>query len=341
MNFLVVSRISIPAKDRTLPAWEYLRSLGHTVTVEHPDSIAPTGSWKPDVIISMGITVMEETFHALEHWPKARLYCYNWDVYAWIWEPGQEGKKQAYHACRGKEYDYLRYGELLKRATEVWVPSRCTGRRTTQWYGLENWSVILSACPWWDYDRLCPDCQGKGEGPEYAPDSVPVVCDACRGTGKVSGARDDGYALMCLREIPDPWWGIFERTCEKLGIPYRCTRHEVSYEEYQDAVAGCRFICAPLYELSTGGLSLMEAYRLGKPVLISDSEWNGGRDYFGDRACYFDHGSELDFAEALSEMYEHPIIQPPSYSKNYIETNFSDKRMVDDILRRIECTSRK
>lgn len=302
MNFLIVSRISIPAKDRTLPCWEYLRSLGHNVIVEHPN-VLPTSLHKtltPDVIISMGVSIMEETFIATERWPNAPLFAYNWDVYAWVWEPGYEGAKQAYHPVRGKEYDYIRYGELLSRAREVWVPSRCTGLRTKQWYGLDNWSVILSACPWWDHPNV----------------------------------RDDGYALCCLREIPDPAWGMFERCCERVGIPYKMPKHELTYAEYQDVVAGCRFICAPLYELSTGGLSLMEAYRLGKPVLISDSEWNGGRDYFGERAVYFTHGNEDNLSAALQVMYHLPLEKHGDY-KEYIETNFSDNRMVDDMLRRI------
>lgn len=301
MNFLIVSRISIPAKDRTLPCWEYMRGLGHTVIVEHPDSVP--SNVKPDVIISMGVSIMDETFEAIKRWPNAPLFAYNWDIYAWVWEPGHEGTKQAYHPVRGKEYDYIRYGELLRRAREIWVPSECTGRRTTQWYGLNNWYTILSACPWWDHPNV----------------------------------RDDGYALMCLREIPDPAWGMFERTCERLGIPYKCTRHEVSYSEYQDAVAGCRFICAPLYELSTGGLSLMEAYRLGKPVLISDNEWNGGYDYFKDRARYFKHDDVKDFEYMLGRMYHHNV-PVESDHKEYIETNFSDRRMVDDMLHRIKTT---
>lgn len=331
MNLLIVSRISIPAKDRTLPTWEYLRELGHTVTVEHPDSVP--SNQRPDVIVSWGVTIMEETFRALERFPGVPLFCFNWDVYAWVWDKprqaeggglSQETQKcvcgRAYKqrrtrcpSCRrpyvsqstsggfAGEYDYKRYGDLLKLATEVWVPSACTGRRTTQWYGLTNWHTILSACPWWDHVNV----------------------------------RDDGYALMCLREIPDPWWGMFEKCCEELTIPYRCTRHEVSYEAYQDAVAGCRFLCAPLYELSTGGLSLMEGYHLGKPVLASDSEWNAAQEYFGDRATYFVHGDEHDFKRQLRRMYNET---PPVAldHREWIETNFSDRRMVDDVLARLK-----
>ena len=334
MNFLIVSRISIPAKDRTLPCWNYLRSLGHTVTVEHPDSVP--SSEQPDVIICMGVTIMTEAFRAIERWPGVPLMAYNWDVYRWIWEPGQEGKVQAKHKSRPNEYNYLQWGDLLRRAREVWVPSHCTGLRTTQWYGLTNWRVILSACPWWEYEEKCKACDGHG-GLRYEPGLLVTACNKCQGTGRVSGIRDDGYALMCLREIPDPWWGVFEECCEELGIPYRCTRHEVSYREYQEAVAHCRFLCAPLYELSTGGLSLMEGYYHGKPVLISSSPWNGGADYFGPRAYYFEHGNCEDFKQKLLALYNRPTT--PIGHREYITENFSDQRMVDDMVRAIAETS--
>lgn len=302
MNVLVCSKVSIPAKDRTLPAWNYLRSLGHTVTVEHPGSRAITTT--PDVIISMGVTIMEETFQAIAKFPTAKLYCWNWDVYAFIWQPGLEGKVQAKHPSRPSEYNYVRYGELLQLATEIWVPSACTGQRTTQWYGLKNWHVILSACPWWDHANV----------------------------------HDGGYALCTLREIPDPWWGKFEQACGELGIPYRTTRHEVSYQEYQDAVAGCRFLVSPLYELSTGGLTLMEGYYHGKPCLLSDSEWHGGRDYMGDRAVYFRHGDMEDFKVKLLDLYWSPPRLDVAECRKWVTENFSDQRMIDDMVRRIEAT---
>lgn len=305
MNFLVVSRLSIPAKDRTLPAWEHLRSLGHTVTVEHPGD-AHYDKCRPDVLVSMGISIMEETFRALELFPGVPLFAYNWDCYEWVWEPGHPGTRQAHHAVRNqgqqREYDYVRYGELLRRAREVWVPSACTGRRTEQWWGLRNWAVVRSACPWWD----------------PAPGAL----------------RDGGYALMTLREIPDPWWGVFERCCSRLGIPFVAPYHAAARADYEAAVAGCRFICAPLYELSTGGLTLLEAYRLGKPVLLSDSPWNGGRDYFGDRARYFRHGDEADFERALRGHWAAPPAAAPD-QREWVEANFSDRRMVEDMLARV------
>jgi hypothetical protein len=286
MNFLICSKVSIPARDRTLPCWEYLRSLGHTVEVCHPHKLH---TCKPDVIISMGVTIMEETFQAIARFPDAKLFCYNWDCYEWVWSNPRPG-----------EYDYKRYGELLKLATEIWVPSYCTGQRTTQWWRLNNWHRVLSACPWWDYDNV----------------------------------RDGGYILCCLREIPDPQWDWFERACKEANLPYKMTMHEQSYEAYQDAVAGCRFIVAHMFELSTGGLSLMEAYYHGKPCLINDSEWNGGKDYMGERATYFDSNNFDDLIYKLNKMYTDPL-PVMSDHKEHITENFSDQRMVDDMLARI------
>lgn len=289
MNFLICSKLSIPAKDLTLPAWKYMRAMGHTFTVEHPRDCRE----KPDAIISMGVTIMDETFAALDKFPNTPLYCYNWDCYEWVWTRPRKG-----------EYNYRRYGELLKLAREIWVPSVCTGKRTTQWWGLTNWSVILSACPYWEYENV----------------------------------RDDGYVLCTLRKIPDPWCDKFEQACESLGITYRRTDHKLDRKGYEDAVAGCRFLVNHYFEASTGGLTLMEGYYLGKHCLVSDSEWNGARDYMQDRAVYFRHGDENDFKNKLLQMWKSPPKVDRQEAKQWIETNYSDQRMIDDMLRRIEAT---
>lgn len=295
MNIFVVSKGD--AAERDHPTWVELERLGHRVIVDDPTRES-NDSYVPQAIISMGITLMDQTWQAIARWPHSKLYCYNWDVYEWVWTRPRKEETPGTPAF----LDYRKYGELLRRCHEVWVPSECTGRRTKQWYGLDNWRVILSACPWWEYDNV----------------------------------RDDGYALMCLREIPDPWWGVFERCCDELKIPYKTPQHKLSWEEYKDVVAGCRFICAPLYELSTGGLSLMEAYYHGKPVLISNSEWNGGHDYFRSRATYFSHGDEASFKHALSYMFENiDGHTPPKDHKRYITTNFSEERFARDMHARL------
>lgn len=244
---------------------------------------------EPTAIVSMSISRMNDTYDAIAKHPGVPLYCYNWDCYEWAWSSPREG-----------EYDYHRYGRLLRMSKEVWVPSVCTGRRTTQWWGIKNWHVVLSNCPWWDY-----------------PDTT-----------------DEGYILCTLREIPDPWWGKFEQACEELGLPYVMTQHDRSYENYQKVVAHCRFLCAPLWELSTGGLPLMEGYYLGKPCLLSDSEWNGGADYMRARATYFKHGDWDDFKSKLLHLYHNPYVSKDHAS--WIKSNYSSERMVNDMLARMQ-----
>lgn len=284
MNLLVLQATAIAGSGYSIPDWSYAIEEGHTI-----DSVTP------DAIISMSISQMDRTFIAHREYPGVPIFCYNWDVYKWVWDNPRPG-----------EYNYKQYGELLSEAEEIWVPSNCTGRRVEEWYGLTNWNRILSSVNYWDCDSV----------------------------------RDDGYALCCLREIPDPRWGIFQKTCQRLGIPYRETLHGVTYEEYKDAVAHCRFLVAPLYELSTGGLSLLEGYNLGKPCLISDSEWNGGRDYLGPAATYFVDGDERDFGSKLASMYVNtPTVSDES--KEYMACQFTDKRMVQNMLSRIEINASK
>jgi len=190
---------------------------------------------------------------------------------------------------------------LQRNLLWVWVPSHCTGLRTTQWWDIKNWKVILSGCPIWD--------------PEEKP-------------------KDNGYALCCLRQIPDSWWGEFESACQQLEIPFRMTEHSLSFEHYKNVVAGCKFICSPLWELSTGGLSLLEAYRLGKPVLVSGSKWNGAIDYFGCRASYFGSDNRKNLKGALHTLYHQPLPVEPDH-KEWVEKNFSMERMARGIVARL------
>jgi hypothetical protein len=232
---------------------------------------------------------MEETIDAIGRWPNATLYAYNWDTYEWVWTNPRPG-----------EYDYLRYGRLLKEAREVWVPSECTRRRTRQWWDIDS-KVVLSSCPWWHrWDT-----------------------------------KDLGYVLCTLRQIPDRDWGLFEQACQELSLPYKMTNHDVTYEEYQDTVAHCRFLVSHLHEASTGGLTLLEGYCLGKPSLLSDSEWHGGRDYMGDRATYFAAGNLNSLKTTLKLIYNNPPRIDREQAKRWVMQQFSDERMVGDILRRI------
>lgn len=300
MNILVLTPVSIPDLGRCIPDWRVYDGEHRFIQWFDPRQTVETPI---DVVVSMSVLVMDDTFRVKAEWPNALLYCYMWDCYEWVWTNPRPG-----------EYDYKRYGELLKLARRVWVPSRCTARRVKQWWGLES-EVILSSVPWFDHPNV----------------------------------RDDGYALCTLRHIPDPWDTKFEEACEELDIPYKRTDHRLSRAEYEDAVAGCRFLVSHYYEASTGGLSLLEGYRLGKPALINSSEWNGAMDYFENRARYFyaDRSREFPyehFKHVLRDMYlaAVPMLGNEVLSRarcaRWVEANFSDRRMIDDMVRSIHAS---
>lgn len=287
MHILVVSRQSLPDRETTIPAWDYCRSLGHTVSVVQTVGKATT---KPDVIVCMGVSLQDEAFALLKQYQDTPFACYNWDCYEYVWANP-----------RPREYDFRKFGELLHMADVVWVPSNCTAERTTQWWGIAPSKIqrVLSSIPYWDYPKV----------------------------------TDEGYVYCALREIPDKWWGKLEQACKELQLPLVMSRHEMYFKHYQKALAGCRLIVAPLYELSTGGLSLLEAYYLGKTVLINGSKWNGGWDYLGDRAFYFTDCSYESLKSWLTVIYRTPELRvPPLDHKEYVTKNFSDQRMIDDFL---------
>lgn len=289
MKVLVLDRNS---RDNDNPIWVRLRERRHDVAVcELKDC-----PFEPDAILNMSITLMDLTFAAVSLYPQAKLFCYNWDTYEWVWTNPRKA-----------EYDYKRYGDLLRFAEEVWTPSHCTTKRTHQFYG-EKIKVhrILAVTEWWD---VVP---GKG-----------II-------------KDRGYVLCCLREIPDKHWGMLSRCCQQLSIPMIMTNHRLSIDVYRRAVNECRFICAPLHELSTGGISLTEAHYHGKPVLLSDSEWNGGRDYMGNRATYFRDGDEEDLKTKLTNMYYMPERWSLEESRSWVKTMFSPERFGDDVADRLE-----
>jgi len=284
MNIVICSSGSTSnTAEHAFPVWKHLTDSNHNIQIRTPSDVV---HGTPDAIISMSISLTEQTHQFINRFPKVPLFCYNWDCYEWIWE-------------HPRGYNWNAYGGLLSKAKEIWVPSVCTGLRTKQWWKLNNWKVVLSGCPTWNH---------------------PVI--------------NGGYALCCLRKIPDRYWGDFESACEELKIPYTLTEHRHSYVSYQKSVANCRFLVCHLHELSTGGLSLLEGYHIGKPCLVSNSHWNGARDYMGDRAVYYQHDDFEDFKSKLFHMYHNT---PPVHKDHakFVEKNFSYERMAKDMIGRI------
>lgn len=163
----------------------------------------------------------------------------------------------------GRGYDWHSYGELCKVSDEVWVPSHGQTLRLKQHWGIEHSRVIKCYAQFFDYD----------------------------------GVKDGNYVCNPLREIPDRQLGWIERACEELNIPYKNSGRGRgstgrSWEEYKKFIAESSFIVCPYYEASTGGMSLLEGYNLGKEILICNTPYLGAKDYFGDRAFYFEPSYE-------------------------------------------------
>lgn len=149
----------------------------------------------------------------------------------------------------GDDPAWGRYVEDLKRCTAILVPSRAAGKRVTEFCKRES-SVVLAACNPFEAEPF-----------------------------------DGGWVVDVMRPYAgDPNTGLVKSVCDELGIPCVETRAGLPREEFERTVAGARLLVSAYFEASTGGLTLLEGYRLGKVVLLSDSKYNGATEYF--------HGTE-------------------------------------------------
>lgn len=158
-----------------------------------------------------------------------------------------------------RAYDWNGYGELCKVSDEVWVPSHGQVLRLKEHWGIEKYDVVKCYAQYFDHDNV----------------------------------RDDGYICNPLREIPDRQVGWLEKAVAELGLPYvhggrKRGQQGRTWDEYKDMIAGASLIVCPYYEASTGGMSLLEGYNLGKEILVCDTPYEGAKDYFGPRANYFE-----------------------------------------------------
>lgn len=236
-----------------------------------------------DFVLGWSVTMMYHTENIAKRFPKATLINYQWDIYGWVWTNPRED-----------EYDYKRYGELLKRSAEVWCPSECTVKRTHEWFGPNVPCVtIKTAIPTYDSSNI----------------------------------RDEGYVLNSLRRLPDKNLDLFEKACTELGLPFMSTDHQYELDKFIDIMAGCRFNCVPYHENSTGGLALIQTYYLGKPTLISNSPYQGGNEYIGDRAIQFQWDNYEDLKRKLVQTYENPPKVDIEEARRWINKKYSKLAM--------------
>ena len=200
-------------------------------------------------------------------------------------------------------YNWKGYGELLKKSIEIWTPSEEVNLRTEEFFGLGNkCKIIKTFARFFDYE------------------------------GEILDRR---YVYQPMRYYKaDKNFGFIKRICEELDIPMVETNHNYTEENFQKIIAECSFMVTEYHEASTGGLTLLEGYRLGKPVIVSNSKYMGARDYFGDKAIYFD-----DTYESLKEVVKQTWENTPKLDIKECK-KFTDKYsldiMVSKMIKRLE-----
>lgn len=200
-------------------------------------------------------------------------------------------------------YDWENYGELLKKSHEVWCPSESVVRRNWDWFKIgEDKSIIIKT-----FARLF-DYEGE--------------------------VKDERFIYNPLRSIPDRNLGWLNKACTKLNIPLVQSAHRLTESKFQKTILNCSFMVCEYYEASTGGLTLVEGHKYGKPVLVSDSPYMGARDYFGDRAEYFKHDDYGSFEKKIKELWENTPILNRDECEKFVE-QYTIESMIDKMEERL------
>lgn len=220
-----------------------------------------------------------------------------------------------YTVCRSRDKRHL---ERLKTCHTVLVPSRCSVENVQHFTGRDAQVVRCAVTP---YPRP---------------------------------RRDDGYVLDPLRKgYPDRNRAVVKEVCAELGIGYYESNNAVPLEEFRNVVAGARLIVSAPEYASTGGLTLLEGYALGIPVLLSDSPRNGIADYFGPPgarpgASYFRWNDRADLKAKVRELWHNPPQPDAQECLAWVQEEFGPERMareLAEVFRRMtgedECAIRK
>jgi len=166
-------------------------------------------------------------------------------------------------------YDWALYGVFLEKSIEIWCPSEEVALRTEEFYGQGHKCEIVK--------------------------TAAILFDA-----PPEKIKDSRYIFQPVRQYTkDRNYGLLRSACTQLNLPLTETNHRLSEDAFRKTILECSFMCVDYHEASTGGLTLIEGYRHGKPVLISDSKYMGAQDYFGSRAIYFKDGDLEDLKAKL------------------------------------------
>lgn len=230
-----------------------------------------------------------------QHFPLKVAY-FCWDLY----RVNMEGTRAGMDADAKRMWaDYAR---ALDAADLVLVPTEAARRQVRRWVAKPPILTVPPACdPWW-----------KG---------API--------------REGKHVLDVMRPYDDWGQGKVRAACEALGLPCVESRGELSFEQFQQAVIDAKVLACAYDEASTGGLTLLEGYALGKRVVGNSSTFNGVRDVFGPLALFFRPFDEEDLRRAIKTAWD---ASPPDWedSQLWVEENYSDAAMARSLVEVLE-----
>lgn len=257
---------------------------------------------------------LTEWKHGIEYCRKVRVpilyYC--WDLYPWQFDPGVDRTSYS----RTLAAWWHEYARLLRTAAAILVPSEFTAFRVRERTGRYS-TIIKSTVYLWE------------------PPSVPVSLPNAPAAGF--------YVYDVMRDYPrDPARHWLRDACATEGVPLYAPGHRLTWDEFRTAVSGAALLVSAVDEASTGGLTLLEGYALGKPVLLNGSGRNSSVDYFGERDGVTYFGDYDDLRSKLRAAYNNPPPIPSSQEiarrRKWVESEYGDARFARELaaeLRRV------
>jgi len=198
--------------------------------------------------------------------------------------------------------DYARGYDILKKCHQIWTPSYEVILRLKELYNI----------------------------PEGKCRVIPTYVEFFEADEKNVFNGNFVYHPVRLYEDKHLYWT--DIACTTLNIPLLRSNHTLTKEEYRKKVLTCSFMVTEYFESSTGGLTLLEGYYHGKNILISDSIYQGARDYFGDKATYFKSENYTDFLIKMAVMWRNANNPVNIQCRREYCKNFTIDCMVDNIV---------
>ncbi len=207
------------------------------------------------------------------------------------------------------------YLKDLKGAAKILVPNTGTALRTKEMTGREDAVVVRAPVKVWDVPPR--------------PDGTP---------------EPRSYVLDVMRDYPwDKGHEYPEKACKKLGVTLVRTKTGESWDRFRWLVANAACLVSAVDEASTGGLTLLEGYAHGVPVVISYSPLNGANEYFDEpygkveRGWRFDHGDGVnDLVETVKLVMGTRNREPVDECRRWVETTYSDARFAAAIAHEVK-----